>query len=69
MNKIELKELAEIAMNYYKSEKKTIGLVKWASLKETRAKKMITYLNNNSDITDAKIRYEMCKIVADEQLK
>ncbi len=67
MNKEKLKELAAVAMDYLKSEKKTVELVQWASIKDTRASKMIEYLKNNpEDISDAKIRYEMCKIVADE---
>lgn len=67
MNKEKLKELAAVAMDYLKSERKTVELVQWASIKDTRASKMIEYLKNNpEDISDAKIRYEMCKIVADE---
>ncbi len=68
MNKEELKELAEIAMENNMSEKKAIELVQWASLKDTRSTKMIEYLSKNPNVSEAKIRYEMSRIVADEQI-
>ena len=67
MNKEKLKELADVAMDYFKSEKKAIELVQWASINDSRAAKMLEYLKNKlDDISDAEIRYEMCRIVADE---
>ena len=67
MNKEKLRELAEVAMDRLKSEKKAIELVQWASIKDSRASKMIEYLKYKpDDISDAEIRYEMCRIVADE---
>ena len=67
MNKEKLKELADVAMDYFKSEKKAIELVQWASINDSRAAKMIKYLKNKpDDISDAEIRYEMCRIVVDE---
>lgn len=68
MNKKKLKELAEVAMDRLESEKRAIELVQWASIKDSRASKMIEYLKNNpAEFSDAEIRYEMCRIVADEQ--
>lgn len=67
MNKKDLKMLAEIAKKRLKSERQVIDLVRWASIKENRSKQMSNYLNDNPDATEAQIRYEMCKIVANEQ--
>ena len=68
MNEKSLEELALVAMECLKNKREAIDIVRWASVKDTRANKMIDYLKNNPDASIAKARYEMCKIVADELL-